>query len=358
MIRCPSPTPVYENDIRDNKIAEEARSEVVSDTSSPRASEDSLEEPSKNHRLGKVPRGLYLVPFFAAGALYLSVVFAFFSAIPMVVAYVQGKRAYGIVAMLTNFALVWILAGALNAGIFLIIGVVLAVGIGEGLLQRQRIERMALATLLYMSLACVSLGLGYGKAAGVNILKEGRALIGITVDRLAEDIEKHKSSGKPITQELDEFVTDPQLAKDNIIREFPSAALLLFFVLIVINILVLVRLHLSRFSELIGVTRKKLNDWKAPEYLVWPTIACGFCLIIEVPYVTPVALNLFRLFMAIYALQGLAIISYLLDSWRLKGFLRFFAYLLALVVLLPLTISLGFFDLWFEFRQKFTRRIS
>jgi hypothetical protein len=57
--------------------------------------------------------------------------------------------------------------------------------------------------------------------------------------------------------------------------------------------------------------------------------------------------------MAIYALQGLAIVNYLFDVWGLKGFFRPLGYVLTVALLLPLVISLGFFDLWFGFREKF-----
>jgi uncharacterized protein YybS (DUF2232 family) len=103
----------------------------------------------------------------------------------------------------------------------------------------------------------------------------------------------------------------------------------------------------------LGLDADFFKRWKAPDHMVWPTLAAGFCLVIEIPVLSDVALNIFKILMAIYAFQGLSVTNYLFDVWGVKGFLRPLGYVLAVALLLPLVISLGFFDLWFDFREKF-----
>lgn len=77
---------------------------------------------------------------------------------------------------------------------------------------------------------------------------------------------------------------------------------------------------------------------------------------VEMPYVSLPALNLFKILMAVYAIQGLAIMAFLFHSFKVPGFLRPLGYVIAVLVLLPLVISLGFFDLWFLFREKLVKK--
>ena len=69
--------------------------------------------------------------------------------------------------------------------------------------------------------------------------------------------------------------------------------------------------------------------------------------------VSDVAVNLFRFLMAIYAIQGLSILSFFFDVWNVRGVFRGLAFLAGVLLMMPLLLSLGFFDLWFDFRSKF-----
>lgn len=89
--------------------------------------------------------------------------------------------------------------------------------------------------------------------------------------------------------------------------------------------------------------------------VVWPTIAAGFCLVIEVPWISSFAFDAFQILVGNLCPSGLAILSFLFDAWDIRGFLRPAGYVIAVVVLQPLVISLGFFDLWFGFREKLRR---
>ena len=57
-----------------------------------------------------------------------------------------------------------------------------------------------------------------------------------------------------------------------------------------------------------------------PEWLVWPTIATGFGLLVDLGPASDVAINVFKFLMAIYAIQGLSILSFFFDLWNVGGF--------------------------------------
>jgi len=84
----------------------------------------------------------------------------------------------------------------------------------------------------------------------------------------------------------------------------------------------------------------------------WPTIAAGGFLILGKGWPADVALNLFKFLMAIYAIQGLSILGFFFDVWKVRGFLRSGAYVIVVLLMMPLLLGLGFFDLWFDFRSK------
>ena len=119
-----------------------------------------------------------------------------------------------------------------------------------------------------------------------------------------------------------------------------------------INLVMAVRLNPGGFRDRAGIPLARLKEWKAPEFLVWPAIAAGGILILGKGWPADVALNAFKFLMAIYAIQGLSILSFFFDVWKVRGFLRSGAYVLVVLLMMPLLLGLGFFDLWFDFRSK------
>ena len=96
-----------------------------------------------------------------------------------------------------------------------------------------------------------------------------------------------------------------------------------------------------------------LNQWKAPEYLVWAVIGCGLSLFLPHTAIKIIGVNGLLILMTIYFFQGIAIVSFYFDKKGLPRFVRVFLYtLIALQQLILLAvIGLGFFDLWINFRR-------
>ena len=295
----------------------------------------------------------FAAPFFLGAALYLSVIFAMFSALPLIYVHLRFGRMVGILASVTNMALVFALSGRVNAAVFFVVAVVLAASIAECVKLKLRLEWNVVTSVLMMLLVSGLLLLSYSHKFNINPIQKLDAFVGSAVQEIADNVEKYKASSTISSQDLDKFLVDPEMAKRNIIYELPSAVTISLLVLAIGNILLLVRLNLYGWRGQRILSPDFFKNWKAPEHMIWPTLAAGFALVIDVPGVSEVALNVFKVLMAVYAIQGLAIVNSLFDLWGVKGFLRPLGYILAIAILLPLVISLGFFDLWFDFRNKF-----
>jgi uncharacterized protein YybS (DUF2232 family) len=68
-----------------------------------------------------------------------------------------------------------------------------------------------------------------------------------------------------------------------------------------------------------------------------------------------IGLNGMKILLILYGFQGLSVMSFLLNHYKMMGFLRALIFSLAIFVAMPLVLCLGFFDLWFDFRRKFVQ---
>lgn len=96
-----------------------------------------------------------------------------------------------------------------------------------------------------------------------------------------------------------------------------------------------------------------LARWRTPDWIVWLLIASGFALFAPHPIAAAAAGNLFAVVLACYFGQGLAIVSYFFQRFRLPRGLRVAAYFVIALqqVAAALIVALGVFDLWGDFRQ-------
>jgi uncharacterized protein YybS (DUF2232 family) len=96
-----------------------------------------------------------------------------------------------------------------------------------------------------------------------------------------------------------------------------------------------------------------LRLWRTPDALIWALIVAGFGMFAPTQPVASTARNLFLVILACYFCQGLAIVSYYLDRFRLPRGIRIAGYILIVVqhLLTAIVLVLGVFDLWGNFRR-------
>lgn len=111
-----------------------------------------------------------------------------------------------------------------------------------------------------------------------------------------------------------------------------------------------------------------LNRWRAPDHAIWAVLAAGLGLLPK--FLGPmtgrvwapaeplffIALNVALIALLPYVLQGLAVIAFFLERWRLPRFLRALTYFLLLTQgLLAAVAVLGLMEFWVDLRGRAMR---
>ena len=322
----------------------------------PNQEPDLAETPSTNPKgpsLGsnppvQTPLRVNFVPFFLSAVFYLSTFFAIFSPLPILYVFLKKGRAWALSAAVVNASIVLVTSGWLRLAFYGVFVLVAALSLGEFLQRKKSLEKAATGTLFLM--LCISLaGLGvYAKVTHTHLVVELQSQISSFVELLSQSVSPN--SGLVTPAEVEEW-------KQSLLREFPSAVSVFALILVWANLVVSLKYNFGQIQEKLELDSHYLRKWKAPEYLVWPTILCGFGMLFDFGVASDVALNIFRFLMAIYAIQGLSILSYCFDAWNVKGVFRLLGFSLSLFFMMPFVLSLGFFDLWFDFRAKFRQSL-
>jgi hypothetical protein len=118
---------------------------------------------------------------------------------------------------------------------------------------------------------------------------------------------------------------------------------------------IVARYYCSRSQPPVQLDAELLTHWRASEYMVWVFIASGVALLLPVSALGTIGLNVLLVTLAIYLLQGCAIVVFWVQYLPLPLGVRWFLTMIALVVAGPLCIVLcvaaGLFDLWVDFRR-------
>lgn len=300
-----------------------------------------------------------VTPFFLSALLFSSGLFAFFALLPLLVFYFSTKRSTIWFAILVNAVLVFLLSGIGSGTIYVIAVGIPAVVMPEILLRKTTVEKTIVLVFLVIGLSGVAITMGYSHFFHAQPIVELKQQLGSFVDSLKDQVSTQFPHGHmPNKVELDEW-------KHNLVQEIPSAIAIFLLLQLTMNLLLLMRINpiiqfvigagepgVMRLREYLGIPPSFTSTWKAPPHLVWPTILSAFALVLAKGVAADVALNFFKFFMAIYGLHGLSILTFFFDAWNIRGLFRMMGFMVALFFMVPLLLSLGFFDLWFDFRSK------
>jgi uncharacterized protein YybS (DUF2232 family) len=148
-----------------------------------------------------------------------------------------------------------------------------------------------------------------------------------------------------------------------LVEELPRHLSMVLPALMVIGYLVtnllnyiLVRRYCQRSQPPLTLDPDDLTCWRASDYLVWVFLASGAALLVPLDLVSIIGLNVLLVTLAVYLLQGLAIV--LFWGQRLPLPLGVQCLIIAMVFLItgPLCVivctAAGLFDLWVDFRRQ------
>ena len=159
---------------------------------------------------------------------------------------------------------------------------------------------------------------------------------------------KQFGSASPETQELEQNLLD---TVPLIVRIIPGV-----FISCTLGISWLNLLVSRRFCRAAGIescVREKLTLWKTPEFIVWFVIAGGLMALLPMGDLKLLGFNLLIVIGTIYFFQGLAIVSFYFEKWKMPFFVKGFVYAVLFLQQFALmaTAVLGLFDVWFDFRK-------
>ena len=285
-----------------------------------------------------------IVPFFLSALFFLSAIFTLFAPLPLLLLRIRSGRGLAALAALTNAALIFGLAGKSSLIIYGVSVVLLAAVMSEAIERLRSLERVAFVTWGILILTAVLSFLSYSKVHQVHPTEYYRAQMAGVLDYIQQT--QSASQGAHLSgAEWNEW-------REGVMSELPSALAIFALVMVWANLMSMLRLSPVRVRERLGLGVDYVRLWKTPEWLVFPVIVSGFFQLVTVPLVSEVCLNVFRVLMTLYAIQGLSILSFLFDVWKIQGFFRTTGFLIAIFVMMPLLLAIGFFDLWFDFRSK------
>lgn len=222
--------------------------------------------------------------------------------------------------------------------------VLLGLLIGLGMRRGWSVERtVATASALVFTAGALVFWFSYGGG------EEGSKMV------MERDL--HDAIGA-ILQQYGASYSDKQLVEETLqkmlpllLRLLPGAALSSTLMACWLNLLVAKRY--CRVRNLPFPAWQEWSKWKAPDFLVWIVIGGGLVLLLPYGFLKIAGLNVLMVAGVIYLFQGLAIISYYFERWKLPRIFRAAAYGIILIQQFFTlgTMLLGLFDMWFDFRR-------
>jgi len=292
-----------------------------------------------------------VAPFFVSAALFLSGFFAIFSPLPFLILGVTVGVRWVIAAMVTNAVLIYLTSGPTVFQFYLLS--ICAIGLVMPFLIRRKFKPEQIIARTWIVQWCFvgALICGYALLHKVAPMEELRRIFGEFFDILFASL-----SPEARDQLVANFgggdVAIAEWRKRTLV-ELPGALGILCLLTSWFNLRVLINLNPDRFLHRVGLDRRVLNRWKNADWLVWPTLASWAIVLFTTGITSDLALNLFKVLMAAYSLQGLAVLGSLFEAYKVRGIFRIILYTVVILVMLPLLLSIGFFDQWFDFRSKF-----
>ncbi|MBC2704311.1 DUF2232 domain-containing protein [Desulfobacula sp.] len=132
---------------------------------------------------------------------------------------------------------------------------------------------------------------------------------------------------------------------------FPGIFINSYLTMVWLNILLIKKLLLKKGILIKSI--ENLNQWKAPDYLVFGVIALSVLIFLPVDVLKLLSVNCLIILMFVYFFQGIAVVSFFFQKKNAPFALKFFLYILIAIqpLFMFLVIGFGLFDTWINFRK-------
>ncbi len=286
-----------------------------------------------------------------ASFFFTSTILTIFTPVPIFYLYrgaFGNSRLWAYASIPIGFLVCSIIAGPGLSLSYLILGPLPALAIGLGLDKKYTVEKsvgLAILLVLFSLGGAFSLWLQQGGS-----IEKIQAKATIVIQGIAKGaLEENKAALTDASRaDIEKLLKEPNL----VLRESPGILLTLVLILCSAPIIILLSWNPQNFQQRIGVPRDFLRRWSTPEWLVWPCLIClALMIFAPEPYMV-LGNNLVKVFIVLYLFHGMSILAYFLDIFRLAAPIRVLIYGIGLLFLAPMIVCFGFFDLWFQFRNR------
>ncbi|MBF0378635.1 MAG: DUF2232 domain-containing protein [Desulfamplus sp.] len=219
--------------------------------------------------------------------------------------------------------------------------------LGECLELRLSIEKSFVYTVISTLGVCSVLFFLYALSTGQGV---GSIVSEYVSDNLKLTLALYENMG--MSQESIEIIENSiEAIQYVLVRMLPALITTLLVFVIWVNILFIKKILTKKGIYLAEL--KNLNQWKAPEHLVWFVIVLILLMIIPGKTMKIVAFNCIMILMPIYFFQGIAIISFIFERKNFPPLLKISIYIIIAIqqILVLGIIGLGFLDTWINFRK-------
>lgn len=295
------------------------------------------------------PVALVLIIFFSTLVVpALGVVMGLVSPAPLIFVYLQKGRQVGSIAIGVVLLMILLLMGTRPMFIFCAEYVVLTVTMSESVRLRVPIANCVLLSALGSAIASGLLLMQIFASREISLAETFQREIS---ENLAQSMAALKGMGKS-QAELDSMKGLVDKIAQTFAVFYPAFLAVGSLFCASVNFSI-VRFLLTRVNRIAPDFMEGFSGWVLPEHLVWAFIVSGGAFFLSESGLRVLGLNVFIVMVAIYFLQGLAIVVYTLEKKAVPGILWFLV--MTLIITQPLVMGVvsgfGLFDLWVDFRK-------
>jgi uncharacterized protein YybS (DUF2232 family) len=216
--------------------------------------------------------------------------------------------------------------------------------LGLGMRRNWSLERtVSTAGLIVFAIGALVFWLSYGdgsEGSGMQAERDLRDVVGLILQQYG-------------TASSDQRVIEEAVQKmlPFLVKMLPGAALSSMLMACWLNLLAAKRYCRRHQLPLPGW--QEWRQWKAPDFLVWVVIGSGLVFLLPFDFLQIPGLNAIMVAGVVYLFQGLAIVSFYFERWKLPRIFRAFLYgVIFIQQFLTLgAMLMGLFDMWVDFRR-------
>jgi hypothetical protein len=176
------------------------------------------------------------------------------------------------------------------------------------------------------------------------------ALIYLLQDGLSVSLNLYRQNESMPVETL--IVVEQMINQMKVVLPKILPAILIFFVILTVWLTMVLgnRLALRYYGR---SPWPEYKFWKVPEKLIWAEIVTAILALIPVEPFGTIGINLLILMSVIFIFQGIALLVFFLNKWKMPVIFRLFLYTIAVIQSSGIVVLLvvGIADIWFNFRR-------